>query len=149
MLHHRGAWPFNSSGALLELFALDARVSDQPPAARIRHPLRPAPARSAADAFSDGVTRGLAIVPDDEPPPSALRETVTRYVRLAEAESKPATNLSAGSEADGGAKPSKVTAGNPAFRREVEPLRDLIVEALEAVPNLGRDGLPPAPLLAT
>ena len=45
------------------------------------------------------------------------RETVGRYVRLAEAGPKPATNLSAGSEAEAGAKPAEVTAGDGAGRR--------------------------------
>jgi transposase len=39
------------------------------------------------------------------------RETVARHVRLAEAGAKPATNLSAGSEADGGPKPANLPAG--------------------------------------
>jgi transposase len=60
------------------------------------------------------------------------RETVARYVRLAEAwppgmaESKPATNLSTGSGAAGGPKPANLSAGKAGPRSLCEPFRELI-----------------------
>jgi len=59
------------------------------------------------------------------------RETVARYVRLAEAGAKPASNLSAGSEADGAPKPANLSAGNPGPKSLCEPFRDVVLQKLD------------------
>jgi len=56
------------------------------------------------------------------------RETVSRYVRLAEGGAKPATNLSTGSEADGGPKPANLSAGNSGPKSLCEPFREVILQ---------------------
>ena len=59
------------------------------------------------------------------------RETVSRYVRLAEAGAKPATNLSTGSEADGEPKPANLSAGTSGPKSLCEPFREVILEKLD------------------
>jgi len=59
------------------------------------------------------------------------RETVRRYVLEAEAGSKPATNLSTGSEADGEPKPANLSAGNSGPKSLCEPFRGVILEKLK------------------
>jgi len=60
------------------------------------------------------------------------RETVSRYVRLHEAESKPATNPPAGNVGDVDSKPANPPAGNPGPQSRCEPFRDVIAGKLDA-----------------
>ena len=60
------------------------------------------------------------------------RETVARYVGLAEADAKPATNPTAGAEGEGGPKPAKVTAGISGPKSQCEPFRAVILEKVES-----------------
>ena len=58
------------------------------------------------------------------------RETVARYVRLAQAGAKPATNLSTGSEGHGEAKPANLSAGNSGPKSLCEPFREVVLRKL-------------------
>jgi len=60
------------------------------------------------------------------------RETVSRHVRLHEAESKPATNPPPGNVGDVGSKPANPPAGNPGPQSRCAPLRDVIAGKLDA-----------------
>ena len=59
------------------------------------------------------------------------RETVARYVRRHEAESKPATNPPAGKGAGVDSKPANPPPGNPGPRSRCEPFRDAIKAKLD------------------
>ena len=59
------------------------------------------------------------------------RETVARYVRLAESGSKPATNPTAGNEGRDDSKPANATAGNLGPPSLCEPFCETIKEKLE------------------
>jgi len=59
------------------------------------------------------------------------RETVSRYVRLHEAESKPSTNPPAGNGRDVGSKPANPPAGNWGPQSRCEPFRETIETKLD------------------
>jgi transposase len=59
------------------------------------------------------------------------RDTVARYVRLAGAGAKPATNLSTGSEGGGGPKPANLSAGNSGPKSLCEPFREVVLQKLD------------------
>lgn len=59
------------------------------------------------------------------------RETVSRYVRLHEAESKPATNPPPGNLRADESKPANLPAGNSGPQSRCEPFRDVIVGKLD------------------
>ena len=59
------------------------------------------------------------------------RETVGRCVRQAEAGSKPATNLSTGSEGGAEAKPANLSAGRCGPQSLCEPFREVILQKLD------------------
>ena len=60
------------------------------------------------------------------------RETVSRHVRLHEAESKPATNSPPGTGAEVGSKPANPPAGNFGPQSRCAPFRDVIAGKLDA-----------------
>jgi len=60
------------------------------------------------------------------------RETVARYVRVAEADAKPATNPTPGAEGEGGPRPANPTPGNQGPPSLCEPLRTDVVAKLDA-----------------